>query len=40
VFLVEASLAPEEARQLHAGAPVEVHLKSASDPSRVAEQGK
>ena len=40
VFLVEASLTPDEARQLHADAPVEVHLKSASDPSRVAEQGK
>ncbi|CAN5424185.1 efflux RND transporter periplasmic adaptor subunit [soil metagenome] len=32
VFLVEASLAPEYARQLHPGAPVEVRLASAAKP--------
>ncbi len=32
VFLVEASLAPEYARQLHPGAPVEVRLADAAKP--------
>lgn len=38
VFLVEGSLAPEHARMLHPGAPVEVRLKK--DAGQLAEQGK
>jgi HlyD family secretion protein len=40
VFLVEASLAPEKARLLHPGAPVEVRLKSVGEPGHLAEQAK
>ncbi len=40
VYLVEASLEAEGARQLHPGAPVEVRLKSASESGHLAEQVK
>jgi HlyD family secretion protein len=40
VYLVEASLGAEGARQLHPGAPVEVRLKSASESGHLAEQVK
>ena len=40
VFLVEASLTPDDARQLHAGAPVEVRLRAPATQSRLAEQAK
>jgi HlyD family secretion protein len=40
VFLVEGSLAPEHARLLHPGAPVEVRLKKDNKGGQLAEQGK
>jgi HlyD family secretion protein len=36
VFLVEGALAPEHARLLHPGAPVEVYLKKHNDASHLA----
>ncbi|HEY5768476.1 MAG TPA: efflux RND transporter periplasmic adaptor subunit [Terrimicrobium sp.] len=40
VFLVEGSLAPEDARQLHPGAPVEVRLRRGDAAGRLAEEAK
>ncbi len=40
VFLVEGSLAPEDARQLHPGAPVEVRLRGGDAAGRLAEEVK
>lgn len=40
VFLVEGSLAPEDARQLHPGAPVEVRLRGGDAARRLAEEVK
>jgi HlyD family secretion protein len=40
VFLVEGSLVPEQARLLHPGVPVEVHLKRDVEASHLAEQAK
>jgi HlyD family secretion protein len=40
LFLVEGSLAPEHARLLHPGAPVEVWLKTGDDAGQLAEQTK
>jgi HlyD family secretion protein len=40
LFLVEGSLAPEDARLLHPGAPIEVWLKTGNDAAHLAEQAK
>ena len=40
VFLVEGSLAPEHARLLHPGAPVEVRLKKHNEAGHLAEEEK
>jgi HlyD family secretion protein len=40
VFLVEGSLAPDQARLLHPGAPVEVRLKNRQGADHLAEQSK
>ncbi len=40
VFLVEGSLAPEQARLLHPGAPVEVRLRNVNGADHLAEQAK
>jgi HlyD family secretion protein len=40
VYLVEAALAPKDARLLHPGAPIEVRLKPAGQSAHLAEQAK